>query len=118
LRDGARLSDYLILKNDSLQSARGIDACCIMTLEDSQRPVERFYPSPLPRPWGQAGSIGVSADRRSAGYGSALLDATLKHLRERGVRGGIIDWTHLVSYYERFGFKPHRSYRMLVKQLA
>lgn len=112
LRDGARITDYMILERE-----RGIDACCIMTLEDSRRPVERFYPAPLPRPWGQTGSIGVSADRRSAGYGSALLDASLKFLRERGVRGCIIDWTHLAAYYERFGFKRHRSYQMLVKEL-
>lgn len=111
LRDGARIADYMIL-----ESARGIDACCIMTLEDSQRPVQRFYPAPLPQPWGQTGSIGVSADRRSAGYGSALLDASLRHLRERGVRGCIIDWTHLAAYYERFGFKRHRSYQMLVNE--
>lgn len=111
LRDGARIADYMIL-----ESERGIDACCIMTLEDSQRPVQRFYPAPLPQPWGQTGSIGVSADRRSAGYGSALLDASLRHLRERGVRGCIIDWTHLAGYYERFGFKRHRSYQMLVNE--
>lgn len=110
LRDDARISDYMLL-----ESERGIDACCIMTFEDSQRPVERFYPSPLPRPWGQTGSIGVSADRRSAGYGSALLDASLKNLRERGVLGCIIDWTDLAAYYERFGFKKHRSYQMLGK---
>ena len=114
LKDGGRISDYLILKNKS--SAREIDACCAMTLEDSARPVERFYPQPLPRPWAHVGSIGVSADRRSAGYGSALLDAALKYLRERQVRGCIIDWTHLVAYYERFGFKPHRSYLVLVKE--
>jgi GNAT superfamily N-acetyltransferase len=112
VRDGARISDYMILLSE-----RGIDACCLVTLEDSQRPVERFYPSPLPRPWGQAGSIGVSADRRNAGYGSALLDAALQHLRAHGVRGCLIDWTHLVAYYERFGFKPHRRYQMLEKEL-
>jgi GNAT superfamily N-acetyltransferase len=112
-RDGARISDYMIL-----ESERGIDACCLMTLEDSQRPVERFYPSPLPRPWGQTGSIGVSADRRNAGYGSALLDASLRNLRARGVRGCIIDWTDLAAYYERFGFKRQRSYQMLRKTLT
>ncbi len=110
LRDGERLDEYLILKSE-----RGVEACCIVTFEDSVRPVEHFYPAPLPRPWGQAGSIGVSADRRGAGYGSALLDAALRHLRGRGVRGCIIDWTYLVSYYERFGFKPHREYLMLTK---
>ena len=112
LRDDARLSDYMILSSE-----RGIDACCLMTLEDSLRPLERFYPSPLPRPWGQVGTIGVSADRRALGYGSALLDASLHHLRRRGVRGCIIDWTHLVGYYERFGFVPHRWYVMLYKEI-
>jgi len=110
LRDGARISDYFIL-----ESERGIDSCCITTLEDSLRPIERFYPSPLPRPWAQVGAIGVSADRRNAGYGSALLNATLKHLRERGVRGCIIDWTHHVGYYERFGFWEGRGYEVGVK---
>lgn len=113
LRDGARISDYMLL-----ESARGIDACCLMTLQGSVRPVERFYPSPLPRPWGQAGSIGVSADRRNAGYGSLLLDATLRHLRAQGVRGCIIDWTNIAAYYEKFGFKKHRAYRVLSKQIA
>ena len=112
LRDGARLSDYMILV-----TPRGIEACCLMTLEDSLRPIERFYPSPLRPPWGQVGTIGVSADRRRGGYGSALLDAALCHLRERGVRGCIIDWTVLVEYYGRFGFVPHRRYLMRSKEL-
>jgi GNAT superfamily N-acetyltransferase len=110
LRDGARIEDYMLLETE-----RGIDACCVMTFEDSVRPVERYYPSPLPRPWAQVGAIGVSADRRNAGYGSALLDAALLYLQARGVRGCIIDWTHHVGYYERFGFQPHRKYAMLVK---
>jgi predicted N-acetyltransferase YhbS len=112
LHDGARIQDYFILSSE-----RGIDACCQVTLEDSLRPVERYYPSPLPRLWGQVGAIGVSADRRNAGYGSTLLDAALQHLRERGVRGCIIDWTHHIGYYERFGFKPHRAYEVLVKKI-
>lgn len=112
LRDGGRISDYMVLRSE-----RGLDACCLMTFEDSVRPVERFYPSPLPRPWGQVGAIGVSADRRNAGYGSRLLDAALLHLREGGVRGCIIDWTHHVGYYERFGFGAVRKYEVMVREL-
>lgn len=111
VRERARIADYLLL-----ESERGIDACCLMTVEDSLRPVERYYPSPMPRPWGQVGSVGVSADRRNLGYGSALLDATLKLMRASGVRGCIIDWTGLVGYYERFGFRAWRKYEMLVKR--
>ncbi len=110
VRDGGRIGDFLLL-----ESERGIDACCAVTTEQSLRPIERFYPSPLPRPWGQVGAIGVSADRRNAGYGSALLDASLRHLRAQGVRGCIIDWTHHVGYYERFGFRAHRRYEVMVK---
>ncbi len=112
LYDGGDIAEFMLL-----ESGRGVEACCQITFEDSARRAERFYPSPLPHPWGQVGSIGVSADRRGAGYGSALLDASLNHLRERGVRGCIIDWTDLISYYARFGFVRHRAYRMLSKQL-
>lgn len=111
LRDGARISDIMVL-----HSERGLDACCLMTFEDSVRPVEHFYPSPLPRPWGQAGTVGVSADRRNTGYGSRLLDAALRHMRAKGVRGCIIDWTHHVGYYERFGFVPVREYEVVMKE--
>jgi beta-N-acetylhexosaminidase len=109
LRDGGRAADWMLL-----ESERGLDACCVTTTEESVRPVARFFPSPLPRPWGQVGAIGVSADRRNVGYGSALLDASLRHLRKRGVRGCIIDWTHHVGYYERFGFRGHRRYGVMV----
>jgi GNAT superfamily N-acetyltransferase len=108
LRDGGDIADYMLL-----ESSRRIDACCQMTLEESVRRAERFYPAPLPHPWGQVGSVGVSA-----GYGSVLLDAALKHLQARGVRGCIIDWTDLTNYYERFGFIKHRAYHMLSKSLA
>lgn len=112
LADGGATEEYILLTGE-----RGVEACCRVTFEDSVRCAERFYPTPLPRPWGQAGSIGVSADRRKVGYGSALLDAALKYLQARGVRGCVIDWTDLASYYERFGFKRHRAYRMLSKSL-
>lgn len=118
LRDGAleysaRVSDYMVLLSE-----RGLDACCVMTFEDLVRPVERFYPAPLAHPWGQVGAIGVSADRRNAGYGSRLLDASLRHMRERGVRGCIIDWTHHVGYYERFGFVPVRAYEVMGREIG
>lgn len=111
-RDGGRPEDYWML-----ESERGIEACCLTTREDSARPVEHFYPAPLARPWGQAGSIGVSADRRGVGYGTILLDAALRGLRANGVRGCVIDWTHLTEYYARFGFHKHRAYGMMGKKL-
>ncbi len=112
LRDGGRLSDWMVLLTE-----RGVDGFARLTFEDSLQPMERFYPQRLARPWGQLGPVGVSEDRRGRGYGSALLDASLRHLRERGVRGCVIDWTSLLEFYARFGFKPYRQYAVFLKTL-
>jgi GNAT superfamily N-acetyltransferase len=112
LREGGRFADYIVL-----ETARGIEGTARLTFEDSERPVERYYPQRLPRPWGQLGSIGISRDARGKGYGSALLDAGLCYLRDRGVRGCIIDWTNLVEWYGKFGFTPCQWYVVLVKNL-
>jgi predicted N-acetyltransferase YhbS len=112
LRRGGRIADYMLL-----WTADGVDGCCVTSFEDSLRPIERFFPYRLPRPWGQLGSIGVSAHRRGQGLGSALLDAGLRRLHNNGVNGCIIDWTTLLDFYGRFGFAPHRSYLTLRKTL-
>jgi GNAT superfamily N-acetyltransferase len=113
LREGASISDYILLWSD-----RGVDGCCLVTREDSLRPMDRFYPYRLPRPWGQLGSIGVSADRRGLGYGAALLDGGLLFLRDQGVRGCIIDWLVIVDFYSKFGFSQFRQYNTLHKTIA
>lgn len=113
LREGGRLSDYMILCSE-----RGIDGACQLTFEDSSRPLDRFFPHGLPRPWGQLGTVGISQDRRGQGYGVALVDAGLRRLREGGVRGCVIDWTNLVDWYSQFGFTPYREYAMLLKPLT
>lgn len=113
LRDGGRLSDYTLLVSE-----RGVDGFCHITFEDSHNPLDRFYMHRLPRPWGQAGALGVSADRRKLGYGLAVVDAGLRRLRDAGVRGCIIDWTGLIDFYAKFGFKPYRKYLMLSKSLS
>jgi GNAT superfamily N-acetyltransferase len=112
LAEGGRISDYM-----ALWTERGVDGCCVLTFEDSVRPIERFYPYRLPRPWGQLGSIGVSADRRGKGYGAALLDGGLRRLHDNGINGCVIDWTHLVGFYAKFGFTPYRRYLQLHKPL-
>ena len=109
LAQGGRLADFMIL-----WTARGIDGFCQLTFEDSQRPVERFFPYQLPRPWGQLGAIGISADARGKGYGAAVLDAGLRRLHNNGVNGCVIDWTDKVAFYAKFGFAPYREYLSLV----
>ena len=113
VREGERLSDIMLL-----WTGRGVDGFCRMTLEDSRRPIERFYMHRLPRPWGQLGPIGVSRDCRGRGYGAALLDAALRYLKSSGVRGCVVDWTSLLEFYAGFGFEPYRKYVILLKRLA
>jgi GNAT superfamily N-acetyltransferase len=110
--EGGRISDYM-----TLWTARGVEGCCILTFEDSLHPIERFYPYQLPRPWGQLGSIGVSASYRGQGYGAALLDAGLRRLHNNGVNGCVIDWTDLLDFYAKFGFAPYRTYLILYRPL-
>lgn len=105
-----RMSDYILLL-----TTRGVDGFAQVTLQDSERPIDRFFMHRLPQPWGQLGPIGVSKDTRGKGYGGALLDAGLRYLRDQGVRGCVIDWTDLVDFYGKFGFKPFRQYAMLIK---
>jgi GNAT superfamily N-acetyltransferase len=112
LRLGGRLADYMVL-----WTADGLEGCCVLSFEDSHRPIERFYPYRLPRPWGQLGSIGISARRRGQGLGSALLDAGLRRLHNNGINGCVIDWTNLLDFYGKFGFTPYRSYLPLSKQI-
>jgi len=117
LREDGRLSDYLVAwANDS--GAHRIEGFCQTTWEDSMRPLDRFYPQPLPRPWGQLGSIGVSEACRGKGYAAALINAALERFRAAGIRGCIIDWTGLIDFYARFGFTVHRRYSMMRKLLV
>jgi predicted N-acetyltransferase YhbS len=112
LREGGRISDFILF-----ETARGIDGFCRVLFEDSLEPLDRYYPHRLPKPWGQLGTIGVSKDRRGRGYGAAILDTSLRRLRDSGVRGCVIDWTDLLDFYGKFGFYPYRRYAMLFKEL-
>jgi len=112
LRLGGRISDYMLLWTE-----QGVEGCCVLTFGDSWRPLERFYPYALPRPWGQLGSVGVSAGSRGRGYGIALLDAALRRLHNNGVNGCVIDWVRRADFYEKFGFSVYRRYLAMKREL-
>lgn len=112
LADGGRISDYMLLWTE-----RGVDGCCLLTFPDSGRPLERLSPFQLPRPWGQLGSIGVSADQRGRGMGAALLDAGLRRLHNNGINGCVIDSATEVEFYRPFGFEAARTSLLLERSL-
>ncbi len=111
LKAGGRVEDYVLL-----WSERGVDGCLLVTFEDSLRPLDRFYPHRLPRPWGQLGSVGISADCRGKGYGAVMMDGALRYLQSRGVRGCVIDWLVIVDFYARFGFQGVPRLRYAVQR--
>ncbi len=113
LRNGGAITDFVLLWTPG-----GVEGSCQLTFEDSIRPMDRFFPVRLPRPWGQLGSIGISEQHRGKGWGGLLLDTGLCYLRDCGVAGCVIDWTGLLDFYGKFGFRPYREYAMLVKTLA
>lgn len=63
--------------------------------------------------WGSLGPIGVAARVRGKGYGNALLSGALTVLKGAGVRQCLIDWTTLLDFYGKHGFKQSRQYHQL-----
>jgi len=113
VKAGGRSSDFLLLRMDG-----AVHGFCRLTLSDSERPIERFYPQRLPSPWGQYGPLGLSKAVRGRGLGGYLIDAAAVHMRSLGVDGCVIDWTSLVELYGKFGFKVYNQYISLFKAIG
>lgn len=112
LEEGGRISDYMLLWTEE-----GVQGSCRLTFEDSVSPIDRFFPYGLPRPWAQLGSIGISAHLRGQGLGLYLLDAGLRRLHNSGINGCVIDWTTLLDFYAKCGFRPYRQWAELGRTL-
>jgi GNAT superfamily N-acetyltransferase len=113
VKNGGRASDYLLLRVNGM-----VHGSCCLTLSDSDRPIERFYPQRLSPPWGQFGTLGLSKAVRGQGLGGYLVDAAAVHMQSLGVGGCVIDWTSLVELYSKFGFKVYNQYLSLFKDLS
>jgi GNAT superfamily N-acetyltransferase len=113
IKNGGRASDFLLLRANS-----DVQGFCRLTLADSERPIERFYPQRLPPPWGQYGPLGLSKSVRGQGLGGYLIDAAAVHMQSLGVDGCVIDWTSLVELYGKFGFKVYNQYISLFKKIG
>ena len=67
--------------------------------------------------------VHVEVDGRVAGVihlrdvARATAAAAVAALRARGVRGCVIDWTGLLDFYGKWGFKPYRRYLFIRKTL-
>ena len=113
VKNGGRASDFLLIRVNG-----EVQGFCRLTLSDSERPIERFYPQRLPQPWGQYGPLGLSKAVRGQGLGGYLIDAAAVHMKSLGVDGCVIDWTSLVELYGKFGFTVYNQYISLFKLIA
>lgn len=62
--------------------------------------------------WAALGPVGVAKGLRGEGLGDALLASALLGLARDGARLCVIDWTVLLDFYGRHGFRPWRRYTM------
>ncbi|KMK75097.1 GNAT family N-acetyltransferase [Alkalihalobacillus pseudalcaliphilus] len=76
-----------------------------------------YWSNLFERELGGIGPLGVAKEERKYGYGLAVVEAAVYFLRERGVESIVIDWTGLVTFYEKLGFKPWKSYRIVHKNM-
>ncbi|MBA3061530.1 MAG: GNAT family N-acetyltransferase [Atribacteria sp.] len=71
--------------------------------------------------WGECycglGPIGIAADFRGKGWGIYLMIRVIQAFQQQGYCHMIIDWTTLVDYYAKLGFKPWIEYFTLYKNL-
>jgi GNAT superfamily N-acetyltransferase len=113
VKNGGRTTDFLLLHVHG-----EVHGFCRLTLPDSERPIERFYPQRLPQPWGQYGPLGLSKAVRGQGLGGYLIDSAALHMRSLGVDGCVIDWTSLVDLYGKFGFRIYNQYISLFRDIG
>lgn len=63
------------------------------------------------------GPLGIDAKERGNGYGLAIVEAAIAFLRRRGHRRIVIDWTGLVDFYAKLGYKKWKAYHSYEKYL-
>lgn len=67
--------------------------------------------------YGGLGPIGLAASTRGKGLGLALLCKGVEYVKGQGASRMAIDWTDLVHFYGRIGFRVWKRYRSASRQL-
>lgn len=68
--------------------------------------------------WGGIGPLGLSKENRGLGAGLGVVAAGMRHLHQQGLKYARIDWTTLVDFYGKLGFKPSLTYQRADKPVA
>ncbi|MEH7113813.1 GNAT family N-acetyltransferase [Neobacillus niacini] len=105
--------EFVIIKKDG----EIIGFCRINDLK-SPYIAQNVYWAPLVNePLGGIGPLGIDPRERKNGYGLAIVEAGISYLRDRNIHSIVIDWTGLVTFYGKLGFKVWKEYQQLSKDL-
>lgn len=89
-------------------------------INDSNSPfiAQNVYWAPLfNEELGGIGPLGIDSKERKNGYGLAIVEAAVSHLRKRNINSILIDWTGLVDFYNKLGYKIWQGYDSYKKSL-
>ncbi|KIL49540.1 GNAT family N-acetyltransferase [Jeotgalibacillus soli] len=79
---------------------------------------QNIYWSPLLKgSLGGIGPLGISPEIRGQQVGLDLVKSAANELMKRKMDHIVIDWTELVPFYEKLGFKPWKKYVTMSKKL-
>jgi len=67
---------------------------------------------------GGIGPLGVDKDYRKKGVFNDLINYGLYHFKNIGIKEVIIDWTGLISLYQKYGFEIWKVYQYASKELV
>lgn len=104
---GGAMSDVLLLKDraGTIQGFLSMWSYASATLG----PSTNWYPL-LGERFGGIGPLGIAPEVRGLHLGLALVAEGTRILQQRGVTECVIDWTTLVTFYERLGYRTWRRY--------
>ncbi|WP_152657905.1 GNAT family N-acetyltransferase [Oceanobacillus sp. CFH 90083] len=112
-RKGGTGREFAIMKKE-----KKIIGFCRMNDEQSVLIAQNVYWAPLfKEKLGGIGPLGVDKRERGQGYGLAIVEAGINFLRERGHSRIVIDWTGLISFYNKLGYTVWKSYSAYKKDV-
>lgn len=105
--DGGDPGDYMVV----VEQERVIGFCHIFTPESVWIGPSTYWAPLFPgERFGGYGPLGVAKEARKRGLGLAVVGCAIAELKRRGVTTCGVDWTGLVDFYGKLGFKPWKEY--------
>ena len=63
------------------------------------------------------GPLGIAKEHRGQGYSYYMLLKAMEEMKEKGYNQMMVDWTRLLEYYQRLGFKQFMAYQPFTKMI-